>query len=304
VGAADGDAVVSARQTPATARTGPSGLETSLACNQLPSKIRHILIGLAAAGPRSLHEDETLTQGDSRLLDRYFEVVAQSGRNPGNARFYLDLLFRGVDLTGKTMLDIGAGDGLNSLYAACMGASNVVCLEPEAAGSSTGAVEAFERAASLLEQKQVQFVPQPLQDYEAADDSFDVLLLHASINHLDEDACIRLHSDPEAQTVYLELFDKLAAMAKPGARLIAVDCARRNLFADLKVTNPIAPMIEWHKHQSPELWASLLARVGFANQTIRWLSFNTLRSYGRLVLGNRIASYCLTSVFLLTMEKT
>ena len=239
------------------------------------------------------------------MLDRYFEVAAQSGgAQPGNARFYLDHLFGGVDLTGKTMLDIGAGEGLYSFYAACMGASNVVSLEPEAAGSSTGTVEAFERTASLLGQKQVQFVPQPLQDYESSDESFDVLLLHASINHLDEVACTRLHRDPEAQSVYLEIFDRLAALAKPGAKLIAVDCARRNLFADLKVTNPMAPTIEWHKHQSPELWSSLLARVGFANPTIRWSSFNTLRSFGRLVLGNRIAAYCLTSVFCLTMEKT
>ena len=165
--------------------------------------------------------------------------MAQSGYSPGNARFYGDYLFRGVDLSGKTMLDIGAGEGLYSFYAACMGASKVVSLEPEAAGSSTGMAEVFERTASLLEQKQVQFVPQPLQDYEPSDESFDVLFLHASINHLDEDACTRLHHDPEAQTVYLELFDKLAALAKPGAKLIAADCARRNLFADLKVTNPI-----------------------------------------------------------------
>jgi SAM-dependent methyltransferase len=244
-----------------------------------------------------------MTRDDSLLLDRYFDVVAQTGRTPGNLRFYLDYLFRSVELTGSTMLDVGAGDGLCSFYAACVGASKVVSLEPEAAGSSAGMNEAFERTASQLEQEQVQLVPQRLEDYEPSDESFDVILLHASINHLDEDACTRLHRDLEAQTVYLRLFRKLAASAKPGAKLIAVDCARRNLFADVGVTNPFAPMIEWHKHQSPELWARLLARVGFTNPTIRWNSFNTLRSFGRLMLGNRIAAYCLTSVFCLTMEK-
>jgi hypothetical protein len=62
-------------------------------------------------------------------------------------------------------------------------------------------------------------------------------------------------------------------------------------------------MIEWHKHQSPKLWARLLAQAGFANPIIRWNSFYTLRSGGRLLLGNRVAAYCLTSVFCLTMER-
>ncbi len=227
-----------------------------------------------------------MTQHDPHLLDLYFDVVARTGRTPDSVRFYLKYLFRGVDLTGSSMLDVGAGDGLFSFYAACMGATKVVSLEPEAAGSSAGTHENFDLTASLLERKQVHFVPQRLQDYEPGDESFDVLLLHASINHLNEDACVRLHRDREAQNMYLDLFRRLAALAKPGAVLI-----------------PFAPMIEWQKHQSPELWARLLAGVGFTKPVIRWNSFNTLRSFGRVLLGNRIAAYCLTSSFCLTMEK-
>jgi SAM-dependent methyltransferase len=241
-----------------------------------------------------------MTQGDR--LDRYFAVIAANGYVPGNMRFYADYLFRGIDLTG-TMLDVGAGDGMFSFYAACAGAARVVSLEPQVAGSAAGMNDTFERIASLLGQDQVELVPQRLHDYEATAESFDLLLLHASINHLDEDACTRLHYDPEAQDAYVDLFRKLAASAKPGAKLIVVDCARRNLWNDVGVKNPIVPMIEWHKHQSPELWARLLTRAGFTNAQIRWNSFNTLRSLGRLLLGNRVAAYCLTSSFCLTMDR-
>jgi len=245
-----------------------------------------------------------VTQADSRLLDRYFDVMSHTRALPGNLRFYVDYLFHGVELADRTVLDVGAGDGTLSFYAACKGASKVVSLEPEAAGSSAGMNAAFERTAALLDQTRVELVPQRLQDYEPSNASFDVLLLHASINHLDEDACNRLHRDLEAQTVYVGLFRKLAASAKPGSKLIVVDCARRNLYADLGVTNPFARTIEWQKHQSPELWSQLLARTGFTTPVIRWNSFNSLRSFGRLLFGNRIAAYCLTSVFCLTMART
>jgi ribosomal protein L11 methylase PrmA len=66
-----------------------------------------------------------------RLLERYFEAVAQRGRSRENWRFYLDYLFRGVDFAGRTMIDVGAGDGMFSFYAACAGATKVVSLEPK-----------------------------------------------------------------------------------------------------------------------------------------------------------------------------
>jgi SAM-dependent methyltransferase len=239
---------------------------------------------------------------DPNSFDRYFNI-AEKGLSPGNLRFYLNYLFDGIDFRGKTMLDVGGGDGTLSFYAACAGAAKVICLEPEAAGSATGMNTAFRRTASFLDQEKVQLLPHRFQDYESDDDLFDILVLHASINHLDEGACIRLRRDSEAQSSYEQLFRKLASLARPGATLLIVDCAQRNLFADVHITNPFAPAIEWHKHQSPDVWASLLAHAGFSNPIIRWNSFNTLRAWGRLLLGNRIAAYCLTSTFCLTMER-
>jgi cyclopropane fatty-acyl-phospholipid synthase-like methyltransferase len=239
---------------------------------------------------------------DPNSLNRYFKI-AEGGVARGNHRFYMKFLFEGIDFSGKTMLDIGGGDGMLSFYAACSGAEKVICLEPQAAGSAAGTNAAFERIASLLGDTNVQLLPTRLQDYDAGNGSFDILLLHASINHLDEDACIGLHCNREAQRSYQQLFHKLSSLARPSAKLIVVDCARRNLFGDLHLNNPFQPTIEWHKHQSPKLWARHLAQAGFNNRTTRWHSFNTFRSLGRLVLGNRIAAYCLTSSFCLTMEK-
>jgi SAM-dependent methyltransferase len=234
--------------------------------------------------------------------DQYFELMSERVRSVGNLRFYVRYLFEGVDFRRKTMLDVGAGDGKYSLYAACNGAS-VVSLEPEAAGSRSGSRAVFENAVAQLRLSNVTLVPQRLQDFGWPDRAFDVLLLHASINHLDEDATIRLRNEPQARAVYLELFSTLGRLAAPGARLIVVDCSPRNLYARLGRRNPFAPTIEWHKHQPPEAWASLLDEVGFGNPRIRWNSLNTLRRPGRALLGNRFAAYCFASAFCLTMER-
>jgi SAM-dependent methyltransferase len=229
--------------------------------------------------------------------------MAQMGVRPGNVRFHCAYLFEGIDLRDKTMLDVGAGDGRYSFYAACAGATRVVSLEPEVEGSSAGMQESFRRAASLLGLEQVELIPQRFQDYDPGGETFDVVLLHGSINHLDEPACIKLHYDPAAQDVYRTLFQKLAAVSRPGGKLIVTDCSPANLFPRLGIRNPLARTIEWHKHQKPELWAQLLAGAGFTGPKVRWTTFNTLRTPGRLLLGNRFAAYCLTSSFCLSMER-
>lgn len=237
--------------------------------------------------------------------EEYFDVMSRErpGVRAGNLRFGLERLFEGVQLGGARVLDIGAGAGHVSLYAAAMGAAEVVGLEPEGAGSGDEVTDSFRRLASLLRAEDVRIEPVTLQDYDQAEARFDVLLLLASINHLDEDACIRLHRDREARARYLALLRKLATLASDGARLVVSDCSRHNLFPRVGVRNPIASTIEWHKHQSPRLWAELLGEAGFRDARIRWDSPNTLRTPGRVLLGNRIGAYMLTSVFTLTMTK-
>ena len=234
-------------------------------------------------------------------MDAFFRLIEENGRSPGNVRFHSRFLFDGVELRGARFLDVGAGDGTWSLYAAAAGAARVVALEPEGAGSTAGVRDDFAAGVERLGVGQVTLVPTTLQDYEPGDERFDVLLLNSAINHLDEEACMRLHHDAAARELYLGLLAKLAGLAAPGAALVGVDCSRRNLFARFG-KNPLTPTIEWEKHQTPELWAGLLSQVGFEHPRIRWHSFNTLRRPGALLLGNRVGAYLTTSVFCLSMQ--
>jgi len=243
-----------------------------------------------------------MTQHDG--LDRYYQLLADEKlrSRPGNLRFYNNYIFDGVPLRDKTVLDVGAGQGFASFHAACCGAKKVVAIEPETAGATEGSSRAMDTIAGKLGLTNFESQPLTFQQFESAPESFDVILLENSINHLDEEACIRLLDDPQAQATYDGLFEKIARLMRPGGTLVITDCARKNAFAMVGLKSPVAKSIEWHKHQSPATWSKMLERRGFTNPRIRWSTLSTLRGPGRILFGNRVASFFSLSHFCLTMR--
>lgn len=240
-------------------------------------------------------------QGTASYMDVAIRERLYSTRD--RLQFRMQALFGEIDFNRKAVLDIGGGTGLYSFYAASRGAAKVVCLEPEADGSSPGMVEKIQKLRQLLQSPNVEFKPLTLQAFEPQGQKFDLVLLHASINHLDETACIHLLEGAQHKAAYREVFRKIFALSNKGAKLIICDCSRHNLFAALGLRNPFAPTIEWHKHQAPQVWAQLLSEVGFVNPRTTWWSFNRLGRLGRMLFANRFAAYFLTSSFCLRMEK-
>lgn len=256
-----------------------------------------------AIGRRRFQE---LSEGD---LNRYFAVLSKRGVLPrwfsliGNFRFYLDFLFQGVDFVNKRMIDIGAGTGVYSFYAAIKGAREVISLEPELAGATSSALSTFSAISVDLGLTQVRLQRQMLQAYASDGECFDIILLNNSINHLDESACMNLLRDPVAVERYRALFRKLSSIANVGGTLIVTDCMDSNFFARLRLRNPFAPTIEWQKHQHPKTWAHLLAEAGFANPDVQWTPPTKLGTLGKALLGNETAAFFLTSHFRLAMDK-
>jgi len=218
-------------------------------------------------------------------------------------KFQMDTLFKDIDLKNKRVLDIGGGAGLFSFYASCSGAKKVVCLEPEAEGSASGVTDKFLKLKEHFKRNDVVLKPLTLQTFETEGDTFDIILLYDSINHLDETLCINLLRDSKSKAIYQSIFSKIYSLSNEGAKLIVCDCSRYNFFALFKIRNPFVPTIEWHKHQSPTLWVNLLGKAGFTNPKIRWSSFNILRNWGKVLFGNKLMAYFLTSHFRLIMDK-
>ena len=239
-------------------------------------------------------------------VDRFFgEYLSWHSVAPKFLQFvrwnFENYLFPNIDFSGKRFLDIGGGAGTHSFYAACRGAREVVCLEPEAEGSSAGMRAEFQRRARVLGVENVYLLPLTFQEYES-DVPFDILFCHNAVNHLDESAVVRCHYDPSAQDVYVALFRKMRRLCVEGGYLIIADASRYNLWATLGRPNPLSPTIEWHKHQSPRLWKRLLERAGFQTVGVRWKSPARLGKIGRFVFNNEWVNYFFWSHFCMTLR--
>lgn len=202
-------------------------------------------------------------------------MVVKENRYPSTKYIssYLRYVFANAQLRNSRMLDIGGGSGVFSFYAACQGAKEVVCLEPSAAGSSQGVTGTFKHWASELQVESVQLRSETLDDYDACGSTFDIVLLHHAVNHLDEEACMNLQHDASAREVFSRIFQRLAKLCGTSGVLILSDCSSRNVAPFLGRHNRFVPSIEWEKHQPPRIWCHMLKEAGFRKARTRWDRF-------------------------------
>ena len=207
-------------------------------------------------------------------------------------------------LEGKTMLEIGAGEGLFSLWAVANGVKRVTLLEPEADGATKGVAGKFlkhQKALSIPDER-LRLYTQTFQEYDGERESFDLILSYASINHIDEPACVNLHKSEIAYSTYKKYFEKIYDLMHPGGHFILSDAGCINLWNQIGMNSPFSPTIEWNKHQEPALWMQLLNEAGFSLVSLDWLRFYPLRKLG-FIGCNRLIAWATISQFIITMVK-
>lgn len=239
------------------------------------------------------------------LWDQYVEHIAKKyGKRYLDSFRYQTECFRlhRIPLEGKRVLDIGGGDGRYSFYMAAAGAREVICLEPELAGSSEGMIASFEETKRQLNLPCVHLVISTFQEYKP-DAPFDILFSNASINHLDEEACIHLKHSKQAQEVYRQLFDKMHDMLRPGGYLVIYDASRYCFYSILGLRNPFAPTIEWHKHQTPWFWSRFAQASGFRKVHQKWSHPYRFHRIGHLLIGNPVVNFFWKSQFVIILQR-
>lgn len=259
----------------------------------------------------TVSEMKKITKDDSakstkELVQKFLQVGVQKNlwRRGDRFLFYCKgQLFPGVDFRDKAMLDIGCGDGLYMVWAAVNGASSVVGLEPlaDGSGSSKRVKHILHEITDAMDFHNIERHACTFQEFECEDDTFDILLMHASINHLDEKMCIELQSNPEAQLIYIQMFRKMRRIMRKHGKIIIVDASNRNVYGDLGFKkNLVNPRLRWHNHQTPQFWAKMLRNAGFGRPKISWLSNSHLGPLG-VFLRNKPLAYFLESAFRLEM---
>ena len=216
--------------------------------------------------------------------------------------FIVENAFEGLDVKGKTVLDIGCGRGILSFAAAADGAKCVVSLEPEVDGSTKGVANVYRRIQTRLGYKNMKLIGAVVQEYDCSDGPFDVVLMHNCINHIDETACENYRRDSSARGRYVNLFRRLHDNIVSGGTLMFADMSNRNLFGDLRIMNPIAKTIEWNKHQSPEVWFEGLIEAGFRRKGVHWTPLYALGVL-RPLFRMQFFSYITNSHFVALAER-
>lgn len=240
----------------------------------------------------------------NKQFDEAVAAVVPSDGAARRLRSSIVAVFRDVQLQGATVLDVGGGAGLHSLYAALNGAAKVICLEPGAQGAMAEYSQPSGVRTNDVLGASVQVLPLTIQEFDPGMERFDVILLHNSVNHLDEQACMKLPDDVGSARSYKVIFEKLSSIAKDGALIIITDSSSKNFFALVPLRNPFAPSIEWEKHHRPSVWIALLESTGFTNVGTYWIVPQRLGSIGQQLFGNGPCTFFLSSYFRLTASRT
>ena len=169
------------------------------------------------------------------IEEKYFQFIEDNKLYDSdkikNLPFYLsDVLFKNVELKNKIVLDIGAGNGVYSFYALAKGAKKLICIEPEFEGSRSNYISSLEKFRKFLNKdNNVIISTKTFQEFQS-NIKFDVVLMHYSINHIDEENCTILESSRKAQKIYNNYFEKIYNSMSLNSDLIITDVSKYNFL--------------------------------------------------------------------------
>jgi SAM-dependent methyltransferase len=231
---------------------------------------------------------------DRTKLDAIGTSVGYSSGHRYKAR--AEFLFRGIEFDGKRVLEVGCGSGAWALWAGINGARYVIGIEPEADGSSSHVLDRFQQSIRTLGLEERVFAADYLLHELPWDtEKFDVIVMYNVINHLDEDSVVKMHKDTNAFDRYVSAVRDLKERVAPGGWVIVADCTRDNFWPRIGMKSPLAPNIDWDKHQHPEEWIKVFESAGFQTEDLRW---SPLQPFMRTT-GNRLVQYFTASHFVL-----
>ena len=243
-------------------------------------------------------------RGWSDQQRRAFEQMLAEDRHRGLDRYLwtAERFFEGVDLTGKTVLEIGSGRGLRSLFMGLQGAKQVVSLEPGMAGSRGGIKELQRDRLAKLGLTNVEFVDADFNLWDPGAARFDVIVSESSINHLYESEHHALRHR-HTYDKYLEICRKMHDLLNPGGVACISDAARYGFFPALKRFGVRRPWkmgkklsVNWRIHQNAGVWRRILLAAGFEKVDIGYPLPFSMRTFGVLI-ANPVVNYFLRAHF-------
>lgn len=237
--------------------------------------------------------------------DAFAKILADDRHDrPPAYQFTMERMFQDVSIADKSVLDIGSGRGLTTLWLALQGAKRVVSMEPELEGSRSGVVALQRARIAELGLHQVEVVTSAFEHYEPQV-PFDLIVSNASINHLNETRTHALRSQ-EAFDAFVAIASQLRRWLAVGGVVVVTDACRYSLWTQamrfgLPKTLCYSRLrtIDWRLHQQPEVWKRIFAQAGFSDCRIDYPVPYRLRNFA-WVMNSAPAAWLLQGEFILT----
>ncbi len=191
---------------------------------------------------------------------------------------YLKWAFKSINFENKSVLDIGGGNGIYSYYSMYCRAKSCINLEPFQAGSKN----VFVKSKIVDDHFKIEIINKTIQEFNSKK-KFDIIILHDSINHLNEPIFSKINIDQTSFETYSNLIGKISNLLNENGVILVTDCSRYNFWGMLGVKSPFAPTIEWNIHQSPYIIKKLFKNNGFRDFKIRWSPFKRFGLFGRIL---------------------
>lgn len=259
-----------------------------------------------SAGPRLLYTpivDGTRAEGVERLREAF--RTHGPGGAPAHSFDHLlrrcEELLRGEDLAGRSVLEVGAGDGFLAHYAVvCRGAAHVTALdEYEGHGAHAEGRETLERMRSGLgEQARIHVEQSDFLDWEPPR-QFDYVLLVNALHHIVETRERLSHDAPHWQRA-LRAFERARRALAPGGRLLIQELSCRN-YCPLPRYRRQMQGVRWENKQTPREWCKALRASGFTRTDVRYRYPLNLPDVepARPLLANRLVSLLTDSSYVI-----
>jgi SAM-dependent methyltransferase len=249
-----------------------------------------------------------LSDVDPATLARFAGIIQEDGHDFLDRYLWSQRrFFEGVDLKGRSVLEVGSGRGLTSIYAALAGARAVVSMEPGLAGAKSQVRETLERRLSTLGLPQVELLAEDFNTWDSKGRCFDVIVSQASINHLCESPHHALAHRPTFDR-YLGAARKMHGLLAPGGVACVSDACRYGFFMFAKHLGLKRPWnarrltVNWRIHQNPGTWKRIFTDAGFSRIEVSYPLPFRLRRLGVLV-SNPLSNFFLGAGFRLAARR-
>jgi SAM-dependent methyltransferase len=239
---------------------------------------------------------------------QYVAMLSRDGHgNPPAFAHALQNVFRGIDFRGKRVLEIGSGRGLLAMYIGMRGAAEVLSMEPELVGATSGVIAEQRARLETLGLQNVVVVPADFNTWDPGAARFDVIVSRASINHLHESAHHAEHHEP-TWNGYVGVARRIHGMLSPNGQFVATDACRYAFFTGLRRLGVRRPWnrkrsgVDWRHHQNPGTWIKIFRHAGFSQVTVHYPVPYRLKAAAS-VIDNRVANFFLTGGFILNARR-